>query len=71
MNIDHENTARALKDQPLFATKQWWCRFGVHTWLMWSKPAANRRGAYVHVEQFRTCGCCGKAERKVLSKEVG
>lgn len=71
MNLHHENTARALKDEPLFATRQWLCRFGIHTWLLWGKPVSNRRGAYVMVEQFRTCGCCGHASRRVLSKEIG
>lgn len=69
MNINHENTARALKEQPLFATRQWMCRLGIHTWLMWSKPAVNKRGAWSYVEQYRSCGCCGKHERKVLSKD--
>lgn len=69
MNIQHENTARALRDEPLFATNQWLCAFGIHTWLKWSKPALNKRGAWAFVEQYRTCGCCGKYQRKVLSKD--
>lgn len=69
MNINLENVARALREQPLFATNQWRCRFGIHTWLMWSKPVINKRGAWTFVEQYRTCGCCGKSERKVLSKD--
>ncbi len=70
MNIDHENTARALKDQPLFATNQWLCAFGIHTWLQWGKVAMNRRGSYSMVEQYRSCGCCGKTQRRMLSKEI-
>jgi hypothetical protein len=69
MNIAEENTARALKDQPLFATRQWWCKLGIHTWLMWATPEINKRGAYTFVEQYRSCGCCGKFERKVLSRD--
>ena len=68
MNIEHENTARALKDQPLFATNQWYCRFGIHTWIQWNDPIKIRRGAYDFVEQYRKCGCCGKAERRELDK---
>lgn len=69
MNVDKENTFRALKDQDLFATRQWWCRFGIHTWLKWGPPIKNRRGAYDYVEQFRECGCCGHVERRQLSKD--
>lgn len=69
MNVDKENTFRALKDQPLFATRQWWCRFGLHTWLQWSDPVKVRRGAYDYVEQYRKCGCCGHAQRRQLSKD--
>jgi len=69
MNIAQENTARALKDQPLFATRQWWCRFGIHTWLKWGEPYKQRRGAYDFIEQFRACGCCGQAQRRQLSKD--
>lgn len=69
MNIAHENTKRALKDEPLFATRQWWCSFGIHTWLQWNKPAVNKRGVYTFVEQYRQCGCCGQVQRKVLSKD--
>ena len=69
MNVEVENTARALQDKPLFATRQWMCRFGIHTWLMWRDPVKQRRGAYDFIEQFRACGCCGKAERRQLSKD--
>lgn len=69
MNIEHENTARALKDLPLFATRQWMCRLGIHTWLHWSEPVKTRRGAYDYVEQYRKCGCCGYASRRQLSKD--
>jgi hypothetical protein len=69
MNIAQENTARALKEEPLFATRQWYCRFGIHTWLQWRDPVKVRRGAYDYVEQYRKCGCCGHAERRQLSKD--
>jgi hypothetical protein len=68
MNISHENTARALRDEPLFATRQWLCRFGIHTWLKWHDPVKQRRGAYDFIEQFRACGCCGKVQRREIDK---
>ena len=69
MNAEKENTFRALKDQPLLATNQWWCRLGIHSWLPWKDPVKNRRGAYDYVEQFRVCGHCNKAERRQMSKD--
>ena len=69
MNIAQENIARALREEPLFATRQWSCRLGIHTWLKWGDPHKQRRGAYDYIEQFRTCGCCGKAQRRQLSKD--
>jgi len=69
MNAEKENTFRALKDLPLLATHQWWCRLGIHAWLPWKDPVKNRRGAYDFVEQFRMCGHCNKAERRQMSKD--
>lgn len=69
MNVEKENTFRALKDLPALATHQWWCRLGIHSWLPWQDPVKNRRGAYDFVEQFRVCGHCNKAERRILSKD--
>jgi len=69
MNLEHENTARKLKDEPLFATRQWRCRFGIHTWLLWDDTIETRRSAYTFVEQYRKCGCCGKVQRRQLLKE--
>jgi len=70
MDVEKENTMRALAEKPLFAKRQWWCAFNIHTWLEWSKPVDNKRGAYRMVEQYRVCGCCGKAQRRVLNKEI-
>jgi hypothetical protein len=69
MNIAHENTKRTLSEEPLFATRQWLCRFNVHTWLVWNDPVKSKRGTYDYVEQFRKCGCCGKVQRTILSKD--
>lgn len=68
MNLDQENTARRLKDEPLFATRQWRCRFGIHTWLQWESPIETKRGIYEYVEQHRRCGCCGILNRKQILK---
>jgi hypothetical protein len=68
MNIYQENIARALRDEPLFAVRQWWCRFGIHTWLLWAKPVENARGGFAFFEQYRECGCCGRIQRRELVK---
>ena len=69
MSVAKENTFRALADRPLLAKKQWLCAFGIHTWMPWIDPVKNRRGAYDYIEQFRACGYCNKAQRKILSKD--
>ena len=69
MNIAHENLKRTLTDEVPFATRQWWCAIGIHTWLMWDKPQKNRRAAYDYIEQYRQCGCCGKVQRKQIAKD--
>lgn len=69
MSVDKENTFRALADKPLLAKSQWWCAFGIHSWLPWKDPVLNKRGTWSFIEQFRRCGYCNKAERRVLSKE--
>lgn len=33
MNLEEENTFRALKDEP--AIQSWRCRFGWHRWTKW------------------------------------
>ena len=69
MNVEKENTMRALQDKPLLARKQWWCAFSIHTWMPWKMPVVNKRGAWTFVEQFRSCGHCGVTQRRVLSKD--
>jgi hypothetical protein len=68
MNIEQENTIRALKDQNLIAKRQWWCYFGFHLWTKWTHPKMVKRGLDDVCEQYRECACCGKYERKVLFK---
>ena len=69
LDVEKENTLRALKDQPLFATHQWRCRLGIHTWLKWREPQVSRRSTWTYIEQLRECGCCGKFERRTLCKD--
>ena len=69
MSIDKENTMRALSEKPLLARHQWKCACGLHTWLPWKDPVVNKRGAWIYVEQFRSCGYCNKTQRKVISKD--
>lgn len=69
MSPEKENTFRILKELPLLATHQWLCAIGLHSWMPWRDPVKNRRGAYDYVEQFRACGHCNKAQRKILSKD--
>ena len=61
MNVAHENTARALRDQPLI-TKSKLCRFGIHTWEQWSKPYLPKGGEGTGSIQHRYCASCNKAE---------
>jgi len=70
MDLEQENTARRLRDEPLFVTRQWRCRLGIHTWLQWGDPVMVRRGIYVFTEQHRKCGCCGRFDRRQLGKTI-
>jgi hypothetical protein len=49
--------------------KQWWCAFGIHTWLPWKDPVKQRRSTYDYTEQYRACGYCNKFQRRQLSKD--
>ena len=69
MDVEKENTARALKELPLLATRQWHCRFGIHTWLKWDNPISRRLGTYSCILQFRECACCGKVKMRTISKD--
>lgn len=59
MNIDQENTIRALKDETLIATRLW-CKFGFHVWERWSDPYVPK-GGYKTI-QHRYCVCCHNAD---------
>jgi DNA-binding transcriptional regulator PaaX len=66
MSPEAENTFRALREEPLNATRQWWCRFGFHRWTVWSHPNEIKRGVHTHIEQYRCCNHCGMRERRQL-----
>lgn len=69
MNVDEENTVRKLRGETLFVTRQWLCRFGIHTWLQWGDPIKTKYGIYDFVEQHRRCGSCGLFKRKKVQKD--
>jgi hypothetical protein len=57
MNIDQENTLRALKDEPLIVNS-WLCRWGWHRWTQWSEVYLPK-GGNANV-QHAHCACCNK-----------
>ncbi len=57
MNIEKENTFRALKDEPLLI-ESWLCRFGWHRWEKWSNPYIPKGGS--NNLQTSSCACCNK-----------
>jgi hypothetical protein len=68
MNVEAENTFRALKDEPLLITS-WLCRFGWHRWTQWSEvylPKGGRNNV-----QHGHCGHCNKMRvRKVIGPGI-
>jgi hypothetical protein len=60
MNIDEENTFRALKDQAPIATSRW-CFFGIHTWERWGKAYKPKQNSSKHI-QTRHCVHCNKLD---------
>lgn len=70
MNVAHENTARALRDQTLI-TKSKLCRFGIHTWEQWSKPYLSQGHNGSGSIQHRSCASCNRVEAiRVSIKDV-
>ena len=69
MDIDQENTVRALADKPLLARRPWVCAMGLHTWTQWSTPRNNtdKYGRRI-VEQYRGCGYCNKTQWRTVTK---
>jgi len=64
MNIEHENTVRALADRPLIQRSPW-CNFGIHTWEQWSKPYIPK-GDHKNI-QHRYCASCNKVILRKVS----
>lgn len=54
-----DNTFNALKGEPLFNERGWYCAFGIHRWAKWvavTSPTA------VYFKQTRECVDCGKTQ---------
>lgn len=63
MNIEHENTVRALKDQgPI--VERWQCRVGFHRWLKWSD--IEKKSSNLYAYQRRYCADCNHGESRKL-----
>lgn len=63
MNAEKENTFRALKDEPLLATRPVLCRLGWHQWTKWGEP--RRSSSSIYIRQGRFCAACNQYnERK-------
>lgn len=70
MDVDKENTFRALAERPLLARRQWYCTFGLHVWTQWSTPRNNTdKYARPIVEQYRGCGYCNRSQRRIVAKD--
>jgi hypothetical protein len=70
MDIDKENTFRALKDEKPIAKRQWMCNFfNIHTWTRYEKPVVRSNGMWDVSIQFRECACCGIVGKKILGRE--
>lgn len=61
MNVEHENLARALREEPLLV-KSRWCSFGLHTWEQWSKVYTHKNDRDVRPIQHRHCAMYNKVE---------
>ena len=63
MNIEHENTVRALKDEPSIVNSVW-CRFGIHRWTFWSNPGVLKdkwgTRAFFQTKECVHCGLVAK-----------
>jgi hypothetical protein len=64
--LEKENTARALRDQPLLATNPIFCRLGWHTWLKWGDP--KRHPGSIYIRQARYCACCNYYDERKFSE---
>ena len=51
MNIEHENTVRALKDESPLVNSVW-CRFGIHRWTQWNKGQWIKDKDYSSIQHY-------------------
>lgn len=64
MNIKHENTVRALRDElPIVISI--WCRFNFHLWTIWCEPFQRKGDVTIH-RQTRHCVHCNLTQEKTL-----
>lgn len=68
MNVEKENTFRALKDDPLLVSS-WLCRFGWHYWTQWSEVYVPKNGQYNF--QHAHCGYCNKMKVRKVRDDRG
>lgn len=68
MDVEKENTFRALKDEALLVTSIL-CRFGWHQWEQWSAPYLPGKNGERNI-QHRYCHHCNKASIRQISDIV-
>lgn len=68
MDLEKENTFRAIKDEPHLVTS-WKCRFGWHYWTLWGDP--YRIGKQGPPVQNAHCGFCNKVKVRTVRDERG
>jgi len=64
---EKENTFRALKDEPMLATR-FLCRVNWHRWTKYSELRRERRTPYDYLVQYRNCDCCGIIAQNIIHK---
>ena len=68
MDLEKENTMRALRDEPHLVTAGG-CRFGWHRWTLWGDP--YRVGDQGPPIQNAYCGFCNKIKVRTVRDERG
>ena len=68
MDLEKENTFRALKDEPHLVTAMG-CRFGWHRWTYWGEP--YRIGDQGPAIQQAQCGFCNEVKIRNVRDERG
>ena len=65
MDVEQENTFRALNDEPAIALWQWRCKFKWHRWTCWSNPYIPNNGKFN--VQNRECVDCNLVQLRRIS----